>query len=168
LWGSSVLTPLTAAAGREPSQLSLYAFFATSFLSPFRGFAVPGHIAQAILVLAGSAAFLRHVVRGGDQVEGLLLGLLALLAAYPLGHFQFYLPFALLVPLYLTSVSADPRASWWLIVLLSVVSFFATCYLAFGGLVAPPWLYIRQNAGLPAFVVECGAIFALLRAKVVQ
>lgn len=162
LWGTSIFTPLFFAAGREPSQLSIYAFLATSALSPLHGIGVPTHLAQAIFAVVGLAAFGAHVQGRGGQREGLVLGLLVTLTGYQLGHFQFYLPLALLIPLTIAQGVFAPETAKWLLRVLATVSFFATCYLAFGGLVTPPWLYIRQNCGLPTFLIEVAALRTFL------
>ena len=166
IWGASIFAPLLFAAGREPSQLSLYAFLATSTLSPLNGVGIPAHLAQALFAVVGLVVFVAHVRRGGGQLDGLVLGLLTTLTAYQLGHFQFYLPLALLIPLTIAATDLAPVPARWLLIVVATVSLFATCYLAFGGLIAPPWLAIRQNAGLPTFFVEAVALVALLRAKV--
>ena len=56
IWGASIFAPLLFAAGREPSQLSFYAFLATSTLSPLNGVGIPAHLAQALFAVVGLAS----------------------------------------------------------------------------------------------------------------
>jgi hypothetical protein len=163
IWGSSVLVPIAFAAGREPSQLSIYEFLAASALSPLKGVSIPSYIAQCIFMLALLVVFIGHIWRRVGQVEGMVLGLLTVLSAYQLGHFQFYLPLILIIPLTIALTTPASVVSSLLMLVLATVSAFAICYELFGGLIKPPWLYIRQNCSLPTVIAEAMAIIAILR-----
>lgn len=163
IWGSSVLVPVAFAAGREPSQLSIYEFLAASALSPLNGVSIPNPITQGIFIVVWLIVFLGHIRRHGGQIEGMALGLLTVLTAYQLGHFQFYLPLILIIPLTIALTNPTTAVANSLMLVLVLVSAFAACYELFGGLIKPPWLYIRQNCSLPTVIAEVMAIIAISR-----
>jgi hypothetical protein len=95
----------------------------------------------------------------------MVLGLLTVLAAYQLGHFQFYLPLILIIPLAIALTNPTPAVANSLMSVVALVSLFAFCYELFGGLIKPPWLYIRQNCSLPTVIAEVTAIVAILQGE---
>jgi hypothetical protein len=166
MWGPSIWIPLASAAGRETSLMSIYEFLEASPLSPLRGVAVPTLITQAVFGSILLVVFLIYFQRRGRRIGGMVLGLLSILLGYRLGHFQFYLPLILLIPLTIVVANPERRVATSLLAVLVLASFFPACYEVLGALHRPSWIaVVRENCGLAAAIAEGVAVVAILRSQ---
>ena len=92
------------------------------------------------------------------------------LLCYQVGHFQFYLPLVLIFPVYAVYLTEhhrnSPEARRTVLTIglaLAYVSIVATAYWPLGGCWSGPWLLVRQNCGLLAFVLNAAVVVQFVR-----
>jgi hypothetical protein len=166
-WGGSVFKPLSYASGRKPKLLSIWQSLDThSWLVGGRAAVDALLRTNAVFVLAALAAALAVCWRiGVDWLAASVIGLLAVLTAYKVGHQQFYLCWAVLVAaLPLVNTRSADRAGVVSIPFLLFLGAFQALYVAGGNLAHNGQFgVIRYNAGFVAFPLAAVTICLLAR-----
>lgn len=156
VWGEAVFRPILFAADREPKILSILS--ALSFHPHLvGGQGVLDLLVRTNMVFVCAAGLLSVVVAWSTRLhwlEASVLGLLAVLVTYKVGHQQFYLPWLFLVAAVpLAGTGSARRLAWVCIPMVLFLSIFQWGY-AYGSDGYRQILGgVRQNVGFFAFAL---------------
>lgn len=157
-WGPSTLYPLSFAAGRESKFLSIFHFL-RGIYSPLRYFGPSPDwdvFSVPALAVALGLLFAWSLYRGIGPRESVPAAALLTLAFYKVGHLQFFIvPFALLAYSALTADDKDMRSLALAGLLVFSIGTLDVLYVFYDEMRRPPFLAVREAAGLPLFLVEC-------------
>jgi hypothetical protein len=176
IWGPIALAPILAAEYRGAKLLSIYAFLQDSTLVPameLRQNAFVQKLPSILFALVGLGGMIFHVWSRQSWFSGMIFAYFIVLLCYQVGHFQFYLPLLLIFPVYAAYLvehhrnSAESRQTVFVIALaLAYVSILGAAYWPLGAYYNEPWLAVRQNCGLFAFILNAAVIVQLMRTAI--
>jgi Glycosyltransferase family 87 len=167
-WGGSIFKPLWYASGRKPKLLSILQALDT------HPWLVGGRAAVDVLLRTNSAFVLAALIAalvvcwriGVDWLAASVIGLLAVLTAYKVGHQQFYLSWAVLVAaLPLVNTRSADRAGAVSIPFLLFLAAFQVLYMPDNLGRDGPLAVVRYNVGLVACPLSICTMWLVARAS---
>lgn len=171
IWGPSTFRPLTFAATRSSSLLSIFRFLRGVYspLAYLGSLTDVDFLALPCLVVAGGSIFAWCWWRRVDPATSALLAVLTTLLFYRVGFIQYQMVPFLLASYWAMSPRDRSRPTPFLSASLAIyfgwLALFDVYYASFGGVVHPgdPWAWVEEVVGLPTFLSGLALLIALLR-----
>jgi len=172
IWGPATFRPLTFAATRGSTLLSIFRFLR----GPYSPLVVLGlardvdFLALPCLAAAGLAAFAWCLRRRADPATSALAAALTTLLFYRVGFVQYQMVPFLLASYWALSPARPARAGGFVAAAMGAyfgwLALFDVYYASFGGVVHPgdPRAWVDDVAGLPTFLLGSALLVGLLRA----